>query len=102
MENEENKKANHLNNPNPLYPLQKSCVHCVDNMYFCVLNVFKASEIAGSGKKKIVFEICECLRWFHVKPSYPTILFLYQILSNPYKFTYMHAHCLKNCIKEFL
>ena len=26
-ENEENKKANPVNNPHPLYPLQKSCVH---------------------------------------------------------------------------
>ena len=49
MENEEDKKADHLNNPNPLYPLQKSYVNCVDNMFFRVSNVFKAPEIAGSG-----------------------------------------------------
>ena len=83
MEISENQeKGKSVNNPHPLYPLQKSSVHCVHIMYRCthfrwnrfkkrglytilktylsnqtpfflcyanVLNMFKASEITGSG-----------------------------------------------------
>ena len=47
-ENEENKKANPVNNPHPLYPLQKSYVHCVHNMYCVHIS-------AGTGFKKEVY-----------------------------------------------